>query len=165
MKKWIVLAVAMMSLPSMAHGGRDNERRRPRCECNDREIRNRSAEEVLEAHRAALAAGDWDRALCNYADDAVVVSDAGVTRGRDNIVADLQAIGGLFGGVIPQVNEEVIVSILNDRAEMGRVLFSINTPCIDINDGADTYIIKNGKIQAQTAHGFPTFKCGPPPTP
>ena len=154
MQKWIILAVALLAVPSLAHD-RDRDR------CNDRALRNRTAEQVLEAHRAALAAGDYDSARCNYAEDAVIVNDGGITRGRDNIIADLQALGGLFGGVIPIVNQEVIVSILNDRAEMARVLFSISTPCIDIPDGVDTYIVKNGKIQAQTAHGFPVFKCVP----
>lgn len=152
MQKWLILAVSLLAVPAFAHG---------RDRCNDRALRNRSAEEVLEAHRAALAAGDYAAARCNYAEDAVVVNDGGVTIGRDNIIADLQALGGLFGGIIPIVNQEVIVSILNDRAEMGRVLFSITTPCIDIPDGVDTYIVKNGKIQAQTAHGFPVFKCAP----
>lgn len=162
MNKWIVLAVSLLSLPALAHGG-DNDRRPrpPRCECNERQIRNRSAEEVLISHRAALAAGDWNQVACNYSEDAVVISDGGVIEGRDNTVVALQQLGGLFGGTIPMVNEEVIVSILQDRAEMARVLFSISTTCVDINDGADTYIIKNGRIVAQTAHGFPTFKCAP----
>jgi hypothetical protein len=63
------------------------------------------------------------------------------------------------------VNQEIVVSILDNRTHMVRTLFSITTPCVDINDGTDTYIIRDGRIQAQTAHGFPTFKCGPPPGP
>lgn len=160
MNKWIVLVVSLLALPALAHGG-DDGRRPPRRECNERQIRNRSAEEVLISQRAALAAGDWDTVACNYSRDAVVISDGGVIEGRENTVAALQQLSGLFGGTIPMVNEEVIVSILGDRAEMARVLFSLTTPCVDINDGADTYIIKNGRITAQTAHGFPTFKCAP----
>lgn len=156
MQKWLILAVSLLAVPTFAH-----DRDRDRDPCNSRALRNRSAEEVLEAHRAALAAGDYASARCNYAEDAVVVNDGGTTTGRDNIIAELQALGGLFGGIIPIVNQEVIVSILNDRAEMARVLFSITTTCVDIPDGVDTYIIKNGKIQAQTAHGFPVFKCAP----
>ncbi len=163
MNKWIVLAVSMLALPALAHGGNDRPRppRPPRHECNERQIRSRSAEEVLISHRAALAAGDWDQVACNYTEDAVVITDGGVIEGRANTVIALQQLSGFFGGTIPMVNEEVIVSIMNDRAEMARVLFSINSPCVDINDGADTYVIKNGRIQAQTAHGFPTFKCAP----
>jgi hypothetical protein len=160
---FVVLGTLTTAGAAFAHNG-DNRGHHHHRECA-RSLNDRTAEQVMEDHRAALAAGDWDAARCDYAEDAVVVSDQGVTRGRDNIVADLQAIGGLFGGVIPQVNEEVIVSILNDRAELARILFSISTECIDIPDGTDTYIVRNGKIQAQTAHGFPVFKCGPPPGP
>lgn len=141
----------------------DAHRPRPR-DC-DRSLRHRDAETVLADHRAALAAGDWVAARCNYADNAVVINDGGTTTGADNIIADLQFLASLFGGLIPVVTQEVVVSILNDRAEMARVLFSIETQCIDIPDGVDTYVVKDGKIQAQTAHGFPVFKCGPPPGP
>lgn len=154
MNKWIILAVSLLAVPAFAHD-------RDRNGCNERALRNRSAAEVLESHRAALAAGDWTAVGCNYAEDAVVISDGGVIQGRAATVAALQQLSGAFGGTLPMVNEEVIVSILNDRAEMARVLFSVTTPCVDINDGADTYIVKNGRIQAQTAHGFPVFKCVP----
>ncbi len=124
--------------------------------------RHRPAAEVLESHRTALATGDWAAVGCNYAADAVVISDQGVISGRDNIVAALQQLSGFLGGTIPMVNQEVIVTILGDRAEMVRVLFSVTTQCVDIPDGADTYVVKSGRIQAQTAHGFPVFKCPPP---
>ena len=125
-------------------------------------LKNRSAAQVLNDHRAALAAGDWAAVACNYAEDAVVISDQGIDSGRAVITASLQGLSGFLGGTVPVVNQEVIVTILNDRAEMARVLFSITTPCLDIPDGVDTYIIKRGRIQSQTAHGFPVFKCFPP---
>ncbi len=152
----VAVAALVSSTAASAHGGRR--------QCA-RSLNSRSAAQVLVDHRAALAAADWDAVGCNYAEDAIVISDQGTISGRDNIVGQLQGLSGFLGGAIPLLVEEVIVSILNDRAEMGRVLFSISTPCVDIPDGADTYIIKNGKIQAQTAHGFPVFKCGPPPGP
>jgi hypothetical protein len=153
--KAIALAATVFLIASGAHA-------KGRC---DPALKHRSAAEVLESHRAALAAGDWATARCNYAEDAVVINDGGVTTGRDTIIGELQFLASLFGGLIPSVTQEVIVSVLNDRAEMGRVLFTITTQCLDIPDGVDTYVIKNGQIQAQTAHGFPVFKCGPPPGP
>lgn len=154
----LVTVFALCATAAGAHE-RDHGNHGRRC---DPSLKHRSAAQVLDDHRAALAAGDWDAVACNYAEDAVVIQDGAVTTGRANIVNDLEFIAGLFGGVWPAVNDEVIVSILNDRAEMGRVLWSIQTQCVQINDGADTYIIKNGRIQAQTAHGFPTFTCPPP---
>lgn len=125
-------------------------------------LKDRDAAAVLASHRASLAAGDWQAVACNYADDIVVVHDQGTTVGRAAVVQDLMNIGGLFGNTFPQVNEEVIVPIGRpDKKEMVRVLWSISTQCVDIFDGADTYIVGNGKIQAQTAHGAPTFRCAP----
>ena len=129
-------------------------------ECSN-DLKQRPAAQVLASHRAALAAQDWQAVACNYDKDAIVVHDGGTTVGRDAIVADLQAVTGLFGGIIPQVHEEVIVPILKDK-DMVRVLWSISTQCVEILDGADTYIVGDGKIQAQTAHGFPAFRCPPP---
>jgi ketosteroid isomerase-like protein len=147
----LFIAVAVCGVPEARAGD-------PGC---DNSLRDRTASQVLEAHRAALFARDWPTVACNYAPDAVTVHDGGTTVGRDAIVRDLQVVTEFFGAFFPQVNEEVIVPILRGKAEMARVLWSISTQCIDIFDGADTYFISEGKIHAQTAHGFPTFRCQP----
>jgi hypothetical protein len=126
--------------------------------------KNRTPEQVLEDHRAWLAQGDVDRDVqCNYARDAVVVSDMGVDEGRDAIRLSLLGLVQFFGGAVPAVHSEVVVTVMNDRTHLAKVLFSVETPCISVPDGIDTYVIKNGQIHAQAAHGFPVFTCGPPP--
>lgn len=129
-----------------------------------RNHRSRTPEQVLEDHRAWLAAGDVERDVqCNYARDAVVVSDMSVDQGRDAIRLSLLGLVQFFGGAVPAVHSEIIVTVMNDRTYLAKVLFSVETPCISVPDGIDTYVIKNGQIQGQTAHGFPVFTCGPPP--
>lgn len=126
--------------------------------------KNRTPQQVLEDHRAWLAAGDVDKDVqCNYARDATVVSDMAVDSGRDAIRMSLLGLVAFFGGAVPAVHSEVAVAVLNDRTYLAKVLFSVSTTCIDVPDGVDTYLIKNGQIHAQSAHGFPVFKCGPPP--
>jgi ketosteroid isomerase-like protein len=149
----IVVVALTASTAALAHHG-------PHC---DPHLKNRTPEEVLASHRAALAVGDWATVRCNYDDDAVVINDGGVTEGADDIVADLQFIASLIGTAVPVVVQQQVVSILSGDTHMARVLFTITTPCLDVPDGADTYVIKRGKIVAQTAHGFPVFKCLPPP--
>lgn len=167
----LLIALCLLSTAASAHG-RDNGRgrghdghrhdRNNRCEQRcDPSLRHRSAAEVMESHRANLASGDFEAEACNYAEDAVVISDQGVSSGLENILLELQGLSAFFGGQIPMVNQEVIVSVIDNRTEMVRVLFSISVPCIDINDGVDTYIVRDGKIVAQTAHGLPTFTCMP----
>ena len=108
------------------------------------DIENRTAEQVLSDHRAALAEGEIDRDVeRNYAADAVVISDAGVDRGREAIRQRLLGIAALFGDVVPVVAAQTVVPL--DKATfMARVLFSVATPGIEVADGVDTYIIKNG---------------------
>ena len=121
------------------------------------DIENRTAEQVLSDHRAALAEGEIDRDVeRNYAADAVVISDAGVDRGREAIRQRLLGIAALFGDVVPVVAAQTVVPL--DKATfMARVLFSVATPGIEVADGVDTYIIKNGQIIWQSAHGRPVF--------
>lgn len=159
---WILVGL-MTFVGGVAHAqGGPPDGRGPAC---SPELRHRTTQEVLVSQRAALASGDWATVRCNYANDAVVITDGGVISGVDQIVGALQGFAGLFGESVPLVDEEIVVSILNDKAEMARIIFHIETPCVDIPDGTDTYIVKDGQIQAQTAHGFPVFKCGFPPAP
>jgi hypothetical protein len=157
MKTWIMI-VAFTATSALAQG------QGPNTGC-PQGLQHRTPEQVLEDQRSWLAAGQFQLAGCNYADDAVVITDGGVITGRATIVQQLTGLGQFFGGAVPMVNEEVVVSILNGNTYMARILFSIDTPCVDIPDGTDMYIIKRGRIQAQTAHGFPVFQCGPPPGP
>lgn len=136
----------------------------PRDSICPRGSKQRTPEQVLADHRAALAAGNVELDVqCNYASDAVVISDQGVVEGREAIAAALTGLVAFFGGALPVVHEEVVVSILKPGTHMVRLLFSVDTPCVAVPDGIDTYVIRNGQIHAQTAHGFPVFKCAPPP--
>ena len=154
MQKILLLVVLMLSGSAFANG--------PVCHPS---LKHRTPEQVLSSHFENLASGNFEAERCNYGADAVVISDQGVTSGVDDIIAALQGFGAVFGGQVPTVNAQVIVRIPHQRAHMARTLFSISTPCIDIPDGTDTYIIRDGRIQSQTAHGLPVFKCPPPPAP
>jgi hypothetical protein len=114
---------------------------------------------VLADHRAALAAEDWDAARCNFHPDAKMISDSGVSEGVDAIIAELQALAQFFGGVVPTVYSEIILSILDSDRYMARTLSFIDTTCVDIPDGTETYVIRKGQIQALTTHGFFVFLC------
>ena len=45
----------------------------------------RTPQEVFAHHGKALAAGDLDEIVADYADDSVVISPAGVAHGKDGI--------------------------------------------------------------------------------
>ncbi|HVS66128.1 MAG TPA: hypothetical protein VMT85_21800 [Thermoanaerobaculia bacterium] len=121
--------------------------------------RLRTPEEVLADHRAALAAGDLDAVDCNYAADATVISDGGIDIGREAIKSSLAFFLRIFDGVQPMVVQEISISALNSQTHVVRLLFTIDTPCVIVPDGIDTYVIRNGQIHAQTSHAFPVFQC------
>src|SRR6266536_1898118 len=47
----------------------------------------RTPEEVFQHHAQALGAGDLDKIIADYADDAVLITPAGVRRGTEGIRA------------------------------------------------------------------------------
>lgn len=145
----VVAAVSFGSLPAAAH-------KPNKCPA---QLKHRTPAEVLADHRAALAAKDWHAVGCNYAKDAIVISDMGVTQGRENIVADLQGFDQAFGGALPTVTMETVAD------DTALVLFELDLGFLLIPDGVDTYIIRKGKIFRQTAHGQVVFTGPPPPPP
>ena len=149
----IVLTVCMSFVLSVSTGG---VRAAATCAAG---AQSRTAEKVLSDHRAAIVSHQFGRDVqCNYAENAIVISDAGVDRGREAIRRSLQEIAKVFGDTVPVVNSEVIEP-LQDGSWVARVLFSVKTPCMDLSDGVDTYFIKGGQILWQSAHGLPAFRC------
>lgn len=125
------------------------------------DLDKRTPEEVLADLRAAVAAGDMDAAMCNYDLDAVRISDGGVDVTHDEIRAALEFELALFGGTLPVVVQEIVVPApaASSKTHLVRVLFTIDTSCVSVPDGVETYVIEKGLIQGQTWHGFPVFHC------
>lgn len=59
----------------------------------------------------------------------------------------------------PQFPPAEVLHQATSPTHMTRLLFTIDTPCVTVPDGIDTYIIRSGQIHAQTSHGFPVFHC------
>jgi uncharacterized protein (TIGR02246 family) len=94
--------------------------------------------EILEHHMAALAAGDVDAIMSDYADDAVLISGTNTLRGRE-------AITQMFKGVAanpPKLHEDV-------RTVEGDVAY-IAWHSDHIAFGTDTFVVRDGRIVYQT---------------
>ncbi len=102
----------------------------------------RSTREVLESHVRCRQAGDLERDLReNYAADVVLLSPAGVQRGHDGI----RALATYSTDGISEIGTLVVAD------DVGLLL----TPGADEapdHDGADSYIVRNGRIVAQIVH-------------
>ena len=104
----------------------------------------RTPEEVFAHHAQALGAGDLDDIVADYADDAVVITPAGVNRGKDGVRA---AFTQLLGDV-PNASWDLKTQIYE-----GDVLFLewvADSASTRVDDGVDTLVFRDGLIRAQT---------------
>jgi ketosteroid isomerase-like protein len=134
---------------------------RPGC---SHSLKHRSAQQTISEHLALLQAGRIDEAMCDYAEDAVVVLPGQTVRGLNDIRAGLSGIGALLGGAVPQIQT------LTATENVVLLTFSaFGVPCT-IPDGSDTYVVEKGRIVTQTVHdtfhSAPGFVCplAPPGT-
>lgn len=104
----------------------------------------RTPEEVFQHHAQALGAGDLEQIVADYADDAVFITPAGVQRGKSGV---REAFTQLLAEV-PNAAWELKTQIYE-----GDVLFlewAADAGATFIGDGIDTFVFRDGLIQAQT---------------
>jgi ketosteroid isomerase-like protein len=104
---------------------------------------------VLERHLRALGAGDPDALLADYAPDAVLCLPDQTVKGIEALRAFFAQIGPLFP--VGQTQFEVLrQEVHGDR---GYVAWRASSPALDPSGGADTFVIRNGKIVFQSFGG------------
>ncbi len=97
-----------------------------------------STAEILQRHMNALAAGDVDTLIADYAVDAVMISGAEPVRGRDAIEQVFKAVSANP----PKIVEDV-------RVVEGDFAY-ITWHSDQIPFGTDTLVVRDGKIVCQT---------------
>jgi ketosteroid isomerase-like protein len=105
----------------------------------------RTPQEIFTAHGDALNAGDRDKILEDYADDAVLLTADGALEGRD-------AISSFFAGALsalPGVRFTFGTTVYSGDALLLR--WTASSPQGRIDDGVDTFVFADGKIRLQTA--------------
>jgi len=107
---------------------------------------HRTAQEAIVEHLALLRAGDLEAALCDYAEDAVVILPGQVASGIDEIRIGLSGFAQLFGDAVPEVDSLTTV----DAVVL--LTFHVSGPDLSIPNGSDTYVVKRGLIRYQTVH-------------
>jgi ketosteroid isomerase-like protein len=104
----------------------------------------RTPQEVFQHHAEVLGAGDLDGILSDYSDDAVLITPAGVLRGKDEV-------RGAFVQIledVPNADWEVPTAFFE-----GDVLFiewKATAASSKVEDGIDTFIFRDGEIVLQT---------------
>ena len=110
-----------------------------------------SAEEVFRTHFRNFTARDLDAIEAEYADDAVLVTTLGTFRGPREIRSFFE---GFLGGVLPAEGTTIEVHQQAVEGEIGFVVWSARSPTHDLSFVTDTFVIRRGKIAAQTAAGI-----------
>ena len=109
------------------------------------DLSKRTPEEIFAHHGQALGAEDLDATVMDFAETAVLVTPDGVRRGKD-------AIRNFFDGLfkaLPKAQWGLKTSYVDN------VLFvewTGDSARASVSDGVDTFIFKDGLIQAQTVH-------------
>lgn len=105
----------------------------------------RSTSEVLEDPLRLRRVGDLETDLArNYADGAVLLCQFGVFRGSEQLRASAERIGLL----LPEVRFASLASHVD--GEMAFLEWAAEADGVRVLAGADSYLIRNGRIRAQT---------------
>lgn len=107
----------------------------------------RSTREVLEDHLALAAAGDWRTDLGrNVAEDVVVLTGFGTFTGREQV----RVLAELLEYQIPDATFEYTTVVVH--GDVGFLEWTARGPTARVDDGADSYVIRDGRIAVQTIH-------------
>ncbi|WP_165988108.1 nuclear transport factor 2 family protein [Streptomyces sp. YIM 98790] len=111
------------------------------------DLRERSAETVFEDHLRLAAAHRFDEDIeRNVAPDCVILERRGIFHGREGA----RELARLLAGELPDAPY-----VYTSRLVAGRIAFlewTAEAARTRVRDGADSFVIENGWITAQTIH-------------
>jgi ketosteroid isomerase-like protein len=105
----------------------------------------RSTQQVFEDHGMAIASGDMDKLMADYAEDAILLTLDGCCVGKEAIQAFFEET---FAGM---PNAQITPKALAVEGDTLIVHWSADSDTVSIPDGVDTLVIRDDKIQRQTA--------------
>lgn len=107
----------------------------------------RTIQEVLNSHLHHRTVGDLEGDLReNYADGVVLLSAEGVHRGHEGV----RHLADILQSYI-QDGSYQFHKLLTD-GEIGMLVWTGSTDELEIHDGVDSFVVRDGRIAAQTIH-------------
>jgi ketosteroid isomerase-like protein len=104
----------------------------------------RTPQEVFQHHAEVLGAGDLDGILSDYSDEAVLITPAGVLRGKDEI-------RGAFAQILKDVPDaEWELPTMTFEGDVLFLEWKATAANSKVEDGIDTFIFRDGEIVLQT---------------
>ena len=113
----------------------------------------RTTKEVFDHHNQAFKAADIEAVMSDFAEETTYVTANGVAKGKDAIrEIYLKHFATALVG-----DSSTIISLVTE-GEIVLFEWTAKTATIRINDGVDTFVIRDGSIVAQTARSTPIPK-------
>lgn len=106
---------------------------------------NRTPQEIIEHHAEALLRGDVADIVADYAEDARFITEDGVVAGHAALTETFTAVLDVFSRFDLTVENLVVDD------DVALLFWSADTSAHTITDGVDTFVVRDGLIQAQTA--------------
>lgn len=107
----------------------------------------RSTREVIEAHLRCREEGDLEGDLRrNYAPGVLLMSAEGIHRGHDGV----RKLAEILHSYAPDHN--YIYGRLLAEGELAQLTWHTDGEDVEVHDGADTFVVREGRIAAQTIH-------------
>ena len=107
----------------------------------------RTAREVIEDHLRLAKNGEVEADLeRNYAPNVILFMSDGVYRGYD----DVRALAQRLVGELPEARFEYTTVLIED--DVGFLEWTADANGAAVTDGADSFVVRDGKIVAQTIH-------------
>jgi SnoaL-like domain len=105
----------------------------------------RPADEVFEDHLRLRSLGDLETDLeRNYANDVVVLCELGALHGR----AAIRKSARRLGLQLPDAEFQFPIKLV--RGEHAFLVWKARSQRFEVEDGADSFVIRGGRIVAQT---------------
>lgn len=104
----------------------------------------RSPQDIFGHHAQALGGEDLEGIVADYSDDAVIITPAGVQRGKDGV---RQTFVKLLGE-LPQAAWDIKTTIYEDDVML--LEWAAEGGGNRVEDGIDTFVFRDGLIRVQT---------------
>jgi ketosteroid isomerase-like protein len=104
----------------------------------------RTPQEVFQHHAEVLIGGDLEGIVSDYSDDAVMITPAGVRRGKEGV----REIFIQLLADVPEADWDVPTQIF--EGDLLFIEWSADSARTRVEDGIDTFVFRDGLIRAQT---------------
>ena len=108
---------------------------------------DRTVEQVFDDHLRLAADGDVEADIRrNFADDVVLLTGIGIVRGHDGVRRSRAALRADLG----EGAFEYLTRLVD--GECAFLEWRARSDVVEIDDGADSFVIRDGRIRVQTIH-------------